>query len=452
MDAREILALGLDPTRILRAQGITPDPWQEDLLFSNAQHILLNCSRGAGKSRTTSALAVHHALTTPKSTTLLVSRAMRQALELYRYCSQAFKALGWPIPPTETETKSQVELANGARIISVPGKEANIRSIQGVSLLVIDEAARVPDDLYASVRPMTATTNGRIIALSTPYGQRGWWWREWEDADAGWVRFRVPYQRCPRISEAFIENERRSLGEQWVEQEYECSFTALEGLVYPEFPDAVYAIGLPPPGGEKVGGIDFGYRNPCAAVWGYLDRDDVLWIEKEFYRRETSLHQIAQALKEKAPGTMWYADPAGAREIQELRIAGLKIRKGDNDVPTGVAAVAARLQTGRLKVRETTCENLIGEAKLYRREGNSEIPLKENDHALDALRYLVSRIDARYMARLRKERHPEGREDGQGGETPEEAAERRDESNELVHGIKPQQWLSLDNEALWEAV
>jgi hypothetical protein len=170
-------------------------------------------------------------------------------------------------PPSETETKSQVELANGARIISVPGKEANIRSIQGVSLLIIDEAARVPDDLYKSVRPMTATTNGRIIALSTPYGQRGWWWREWEDAEAGWVRFRVPYQRCPRISEAFVENERRSLGDQWVEQEYECSFTALEGLVYPEFQDAVYAIGLPPTG-QKVGGIDFGYRNPCAAVWG----------------------------------------------------------------------------------------------------------------------------------------------------------------------------------------
>jgi len=313
MDTKQLLALTLDPTLILRAQGITPDPWQEELLFSNAQYILLNCSRGAVKSRTTSALAVHHALTHPKSTTLLVSRAMLQALELYRYCSQAFKALGWPIPPTETETKSQVELANGARIISVPGKEANIRSIQGVTLLVIDEAARVPDDLYASVRPMTATTNGRIIGLSTPYGQRGWWWREWEDPDAQWVRFRVPYQRCPRISEAFIENERRSLGNQWVEQEYECSFTALEGMVYPEFQDAVYAIGVANPG-QKVGGIDFGYRNPCAAVWGYVDRDDVLWIEGESYRRETSLHDIAKALKSRAPGTMWYADPAGRRE------------------------------------------------------------------------------------------------------------------------------------------
>jgi hypothetical protein len=181
----------------------------------------------------------------------------------------------------------------------------------------------------------------------------------------------------------------------------------------------------------------------------------VRWIEKEFYRRETSLHDIAKVLKEKAPGTMWYADPAGAREIQELRIAGLKIRKGDNDVPTGVAAVASRLQTGRLKVRETTCENLIGEAKLYRREGNSEIPVKENDHALDALRYLVSRIDARYMARLRKERRLEEPEDrqGEGGEPIQidtESLDEREEHREFLYGIKP--WLSLDNDELWEAV
>jgi len=54
------------------------------------------------------------------------------------------------------------------------------------------------------------------------------------------------------------------------------------------------------------------------------------------------------------------------------------------------------------------------------------------------------------MARLRKERRVGGAEDGQGGGTPEEAAERQEESNELVHGIKPENWLSLDNDALWE--
>jgi hypothetical protein len=86
MTPAEQLALALDPTLILKAQGFTPDPWQEEFLFSPARYLMLDCCRGAGKSRTTSALAVHHAVCQPKSLTLLVSRAQRQAIELFRYC------------------------------------------------------------------------------------------------------------------------------------------------------------------------------------------------------------------------------------------------------------------------------------------------------------------------------------------------------------------------------
>ena len=99
-----------------------------------------------------------------------------------------------------------------------------------------------------------------------------------------------------------------------------------------------------------VGGIDFGWRNPFAAVWGVLDRDDVLWITGERYLRETPLHEHAAALPQLGE-VMWYADPAGRTEIEELRAGGLVVRRGDNDIRPGIAAVTARLRTGRLKVR-----------------------------------------------------------------------------------------------------
>ena len=71
----QTLKLMLDPGEILRAQGMQPDPWQSDFLLSSAPRIMLNCCRGAGKTRTTSAKALHGALFQAGSLTLLVSRA-----------------------------------------------------------------------------------------------------------------------------------------------------------------------------------------------------------------------------------------------------------------------------------------------------------------------------------------------------------------------------------------
>jgi hypothetical protein len=94
----------------------------------------------------------------------------------------------------------------------------------------------------------------------------------------------------------------------------------------------------------------------------------------------------------------WFADPAGRTEIEELRRAGLIVKKGDNSIRRGIALVTARIRTGRLKVLET-CKNLIMESKLYRyptadeREVLGENPIDAHNHALGALRYLVSRLD-----------------------------------------------------------
>ncbi len=410
LDTVQALALALDPSLILRAQGMEPDAWQRDFLLCPDPRVLLLCSRGAGKSRTTSALALHTALFKRDALVLLISLAQRQSLQLFRYVKQGFSAIGRPVP-TLKENETQLELANGSRIIALPGREDTIRSFQGVNLLIIDEAARVPDDLYYSVRPMLGVSRGRLVCLTTPFGQRGFFWQEWESSNP-WKRIKVTWRACPRLTPAHIEQERASLGDSWVNQEYECLFTALEGLVYPDFEAAIWdAAGWAP--GRPVGGIDFGWRNPFAAVWGALDRDDVLWIFGERYLRQTPLHEHAAFLR-KIPGVVWAADPSGATEIAELRSADLKVLRGDNDIRLGIAAVTARLRTGRLRVSRTGCPNLVAESKLYRypsadeRKLIGENPVDDHNHALAALRYLVSRLDQRFIARLRRARLPEG--------------------------------------------
>jgi Terminase large subunit, T4likevirus-type, N-terminal/Terminase RNaseH-like domain len=405
MTPRRLVALALNPGLILKAQGMQPDPWQRDLLLSSAPHLLLNCSRGAGKSRTCSVLALHTALFQPGSLVLLLSRALRQAVELLRYVKQGWRALGRPLPAQKL-SETQLELANGSRVISLPGREETIRSFQGVALLIIDEAARVPDALYYSVRPMLNVSRGRLVCLSTPFGARGFFWREWHDTRADWERVKVTWEDCPRIAPEAIADERRAMGDLWVAQEYECSFVSLEGLVYPDFDQALLDQETIPEG-RVVGGIDFGWRNPFAAVWGVLDEADVLWIVGEHYGSQIALHQHAAALRDLGPVT-WYADPAGRTEIEEFRTAGLRVLPGINEIRPGVAAVTARLRTGRLRVLRPRCPHLIAEASLYRyptaqeRRGESELPLDAHNHALGALRYLVSRIDTRYLARLRR--------------------------------------------------
>lgn len=149
---------------------------------------------------------------------------------LFRKVTAAGRALGWPIPPVE-ESALRVELQNGSRIISLPGTEATVQGFSGVRLLVVDEAARVPDDLYFAIRPMLAVSGGRLICLSTPFGKRRFFFEEWTQG-AGWERITITGADCPRIPPAFLEEERAHLGEWWFRQEYLCEFVETEDQVF----------------------------------------------------------------------------------------------------------------------------------------------------------------------------------------------------------------------------
>jgi hypothetical protein len=221
-DLTRDLALSLDPVAFAAAAGITPDDWQQQLLRSSAPRILMNITRQGGKSTTAGVLALHTALYEPGSLVLMVSPTQRQSGELFRKALAIYRTLGRPVD-AESESALQLELENGSRMVALPGKEGSIRSFSGVRLLLIDEASRVADDLYYSVRPMLAVSQGRLVTLSTPFGTRGWWYEAWRGAET-WERYEVPATDCPRIPASFLEEEQRTLGEFWYRQEYLCEF------------------------------------------------------------------------------------------------------------------------------------------------------------------------------------------------------------------------------------
>jgi hypothetical protein len=225
------LAMALDPAAFSVAAGMTPHPWQAEVLRSTAPRILLNCSRQSGKSTTVATLACHTALYVPGSLTLIVSPAERQSKELFRKALACYQALGRPTPP-HAESALQLELESGSRIIALPGKEGTIRGYSGANLILIDEASHVPDETYMSVKPMLAVSRGRLIALSTPYGTRGWWYEEWRGEEHDWRRWNVPATECPHIPSEFLDEEKRKIGSWWWDQEYMCIFRNAQDSVF----------------------------------------------------------------------------------------------------------------------------------------------------------------------------------------------------------------------------
>lgn len=220
-----------DPVELARQAGIEPDPWQAEVLRSTSPRLLLNCSRQSGKSTITSVLATHTALYVPHALVLLLSPTLRQSSELFKKCLYAYRTVGRTVP-AESETALTLTLANGSRIVSLPGKEGTIRGYSGVNLLMIDEASRVIDDLYRSVRPMLAVSNGRLLAMSTPWGKRGWWYEAWTEGGPTWERYEVPASMCPRISPEFLAEERRSMPEFFFAQEYGCEFRETDDQLF----------------------------------------------------------------------------------------------------------------------------------------------------------------------------------------------------------------------------
>lgn len=229
-----------DPANILRLAGMEPDAWQMETLRSDAVRTLLLCSRQAGKSLTAGALALRSALLEAPALVLLLSRAQRQSAELFRdKVLPLWRALGSPAAG-KTPTALSLELANGSRIVCLPGDEETIRGYSGVRLLVIDEAARVPDSLYYAVRPMLSVSRGRLVALTTPKGMRGWFYNEWTGEEP-WQRVCVKAYSVPRISREFLEEEERALGCRWFQQEYLCSFESIEDAAF----DPLDVLALP---------------------------------------------------------------------------------------------------------------------------------------------------------------------------------------------------------------
>ena len=231
----ELDYLWAEPERVFTARGMKPDPWQLECLHSS-EDLLFNISRQCGKSELTAAIALLMVLRQAPALILILSPTDRQSVELLKAKFMPMYEPWAGLCPLIKDNEYSKEFANGSRIIALPGRsEANIRSYSSVNLLIIDEASRVLDQLYHAVTPMIGISKGRKIVLSTPFGKRGFFYKEWITKDNGWKKVQLQATQCPRWSPEALAVELRNKGDRLFRQEFMCDFTAATGQLFQEW-------------------------------------------------------------------------------------------------------------------------------------------------------------------------------------------------------------------------
>jgi len=245
------LALAIDPLRFVKtAFDFVPDVHQAGVLTRPDSEQLIVWSRQFGKSATVSALCLHTAVFNPESVTLIAAQRKEVAQEMVRKAKKGVRVLrGGLFPTIKKDNAGSLELSNGSRIMAVSGSESGPRGYT-VNLVVVDEASRVPEEYYEAVTPTQSTVKRpKFIAMTTPYGKKGWFWDLWSKNTSCFKQL-LTYKDCPRISDEFIKKERERLPDYVFRQEYMCEFVDPKTSVfdYDEFmacvDDNVKTMGL----------------------------------------------------------------------------------------------------------------------------------------------------------------------------------------------------------------
>jgi hypothetical protein len=213
-----------DPLEFLTTHlDFHPDPAQTTLIQSPQNRVIVNCCRQWGKSTLTAALAVFRSVSRPESLILILSPSERQSAEFLHKAATFLRRLGIRTR-SDGHNSTSLLLPNRSRIIGLPARDATIRGFSAVSLLIIDEASRLPDPVYHAIRPMLAVSSGDLWLLSTPWGKTGFFYHTWANGGPQWTRLQVPASECPRIPAPYLEEERLTLGDTLFKQEYCCEF------------------------------------------------------------------------------------------------------------------------------------------------------------------------------------------------------------------------------------
>lgn len=336
--------------------------------------------------------------------------------------------------PTERKSDREriIKFVWGATLEGKSAENPDSLLGEGLDLLVIDEAAKIKREIWEKyLRPTLTDRQGAALFISTPEGYN--WFHQiylrGQDLEhPRWQSFQFPSWANPHLAATEIEEAKRVLASETFAQEYGAQFTTFAGRVYKEFDRSVHVIEpfLIPESWQRYRAIDFGYTNPFVCLFLAVDEDENVYIYDEHYQAgKTTDYHLAEIKRRRGNFQASFCDPSARQLIEDMRSKGLNLTPAVHDLRSGIEAVREKL-----RIKEDgpppdrvgagwpslfvfkSCPNTIFEFEQYRYPetkgdgSEKEEPLKLNDHAMDALRYVLASLKKPVAASLGLEAEP----------------------------------------------
>jgi PBSX family phage terminase large subunit len=388
-------------------------PAQSRIAKSRKRFRVVCAGRRFGKSTLASMEMFAKALSKNDRRICYIAPTFQQARDIvWNELIKTCKAVATKINETRLEITIRT-IDGGSSLLSLRGWES-VETLRGqkFDFVVIDEVAMMRnfwENWQEVLRPTLTDRKGDVLFISTPKGFNHFY-DLFNTVDEDYESFHFTSYDNPHLPSEEIDKARKELPEDRFFQEYMADFRKQEGLVYKEFnreshlyDDAeIDAV-------EYIAGVDFGFTNPCAVIHVMYDADGHYWISDEWYKRERTEEQIGEYVKS-CKFNVVYPDPESPSAIEVLNQKGVNVHeviKGKDSIKSGISEVRSLFKQNRIHINRR-CTNLIQELETYaypekqNDRNENENPIKENDHAMDAMRYVLSNHDHVSMSPVEK--------------------------------------------------
>lgn len=380
----------------------SPHPTQKQVRDSTARYKVIVAGRRWGKTVMSVVTLVRSGLLKAGGNYFYIAPTYRQGKMIaWKLLAEKVRLLPPELVSKINESELSITFANGSSI-SIKGAD-NPDSLRGIGLdgVVLDEFADMKAIVWEEIiRPALVDKQGWAMFIGTPKGFNVFY-ELYNKAlnKEGWEAWKFTTYDNPTIPTEEIELAKKEVSDDKFAQEFMADFRKYEGAVYKEFDRTkhIFAEGLLINKKEEIAGIDWGYTNPTAMLRIYVDNDDVFHVMDEFYQRQRTTEEVIVYLKTWTPD-MVYPDPAEPDRNKMLSNAGFYVRDVNKDIKTGIDKVRELFRNNKIKIHES-CVNLIRELEMYQYPDDKlkEVPIKENDHLVDALRYALFMHEGRIV-------------------------------------------------------
>ena len=285
--------------------------------------------------------------------------------------------------------------------------ESSAALIQGCTLagVLFDEAALMPRSFVEQACARCSVSGSRLWFNCNPEGPEHWFYKEWilraKERRALYLRFTM--EDNPALSERIRARYASAYSGAFYRRFILGEWSAAQGLIYDFFDEESYVKPVPEGDFEEYRiSVDYGTSNP--ASFGLWARQGGVWYRTAVYYYDSHLHgrqktdaEYVDDLKALAAGrkiAQVVVDPSAASFIQALRQEGFAVKRAQNNVEDGIRVTADLLKRGRIVIC-SPCRDCLREMQLYcweQRDGGHDAPRKENDHAMDEMRYFAMSI------------------------------------------------------------